>query len=138
MRPSSSAAPTSRSRRIGGSGRTCWARSSGSRSPTLPPRVAWPPLTDRTGAVSTSQLLRPIDDPGDPGSYPPVVSVSASPTAGAAPLTVQFYSYAYDPDGWVTDYYWDFGDGGWAYDSAPIHTYTSPGVYTAWLTVTDD
>ena len=95
-------------------------------------------LTDRTGALSTSQLLRPIDDYPPPDQYPPEVSVSASPTAGAAPLTVQFYSYAYDPDGWVTDYYWDFGDGGWAYDSAPIHTYTSPGVYTAWLTVTDD
>ncbi|HSS75297.1 MAG TPA: PKD domain-containing protein [Thermoanaerobaculia bacterium] len=95
-------------------------------------------LTNRAGAVSTSELIRPIEDPGDPGSYPPVVNVSASPTAGAAPLTVQLYSYAYDPDGWVTDYYWDFGDGGWAYDSAPIHTYTSPGVYTAWLTVTDN
>jgi PKD repeat protein len=93
-------------------------------------------LTDRAGAVSTSQLLRPID--GDPGSSPPQVSVSASPNAGAAPLTVQFYGYAYDPDGWVTDYYWDFGDGGWSYDPAPIHTYTSPGVYAAWLTVTDD
>jgi PKD repeat protein len=93
-------------------------------------------LTDRSGALATSQLMRPIDE--DPGTYPPQVSVSASPLSGAAPLTVQFNSYAYDPDGYVTDYSWDFGDGSSDFNANPTHTYTAPGVYTAWLTVFDD
>lgn len=33
---------------------------------------------------------------------------------------------------------WSFGDGGASTESAPQHTYTSPGVYTVRLTVTDD
>jgi PKD repeat protein len=95
-------------------------------------------LTNRSGAVSTGLLRRPIEDPDPSPGYPPEVSMSASPTAGVAPLTVQFSSYASDPDGWVTGYYWNFGDGATAYDPYPVHTYTTPGVYTVWLTVTDD
>ena len=94
-------------------------------------------LTDRFGAVSSIEPMRPIDE--DPGEfYPPEVSVSASPVGGAAPLTVQLNSFAYDPDGWVTSYYWDLGDGAVSYDPYPVHTYTAPGFYTAWLTVTDN
>jgi PKD repeat protein len=98
-------------------------------------------LTDRSGTVASREVRRPIEEPfpEDPGpGQPPQAGISAWPTAGAAPLTVQFDGLAYDPDGWIVSVYWDFGDGGWASGLSPIHTYTSPGVYTAWLTVVDD
>lgn len=69
---------------------------------------------------------------------PPQVSASASPNTGAAPLSVQFSTWAYDPDGYIASLFWSFGDGGYAYDFYPIHTYTTPGTYYADVTATDD
>jgi len=73
---------------------------------------------------------------------PPVASLTASPSSGTAPLTVQFdASGSNDPDGdSITQYAFDFGDG-----SAPVtqsnpvisHTYSQSGEYEATLTVTD-
>lgn len=45
-------------------------------------------------------------------------------------------SYSYE--GWITDYYWDFGDGTWGSGPNPSHQYNADGVYTVWLTVCDD
>ncbi len=36
-----------------------------------------------------------------------------------------------------TNYYWSFGDGGYAYTQNPVHTYNIPGAYTACLSITD-
>ncbi len=69
---------------------------------------------------------------------PPQVFASASPQSGAAPLTVSFSAYAYDPDGYVTSLFWSFGDGGYSYDYHPTHTYTAAGTYYAEVSVTDD
>lgn len=57
---------------------------------------------------------------------------TASATSGSTPLTVQFYP---DAVGFST-YLWDFGDGTTSSSAAPIHTYTSAGVYTVSLTGT--
>lgn len=45
-----------------------------------------------------------------------------------------------DPDGRITRYDWDFGDGTSADDggAAPVHTYARAGSFTVRLTVTDD
>ncbi len=72
------------------------------------------------------------------GNEPPEVSASASPSQGPAPLTVQFSSWAFDPDGSVTSVVWSFGDGAFAYDFYPTHTYAAAGTYYAEVTVTDD
>jgi PKD repeat protein len=69
---------------------------------------------------------------------PPVAVASATPTAGAAPLTVNFSSGgSYDPEGGSITYDWDFGDGS-AHSSsgATGHSYAA-GNYTATLTVRD-
>ena len=77
--------------------------------------------------------------PGTSANQPPVASVSASPTSGIAPLAVSFDGTAsHDPDGSIASYAWTFGDGASGTGATASHTYTSPGSYTATLTVTDD
>jgi PKD repeat protein len=75
------------------------------------------------------------------GQRAPIVELSADPTSGQAPLTVQFSSEgSRDPD--PADsirFEWDF-DGNGTVDSVdpnPAHTYTTNGVYTARLAVHD-
>ena len=74
----------------------------------------------------------------DPGNEPPIVNASASPTSGAAPLSVNFSSNASDPDGIIMGYQWVFGDGQSSTAQSPTHTYQTAGTYTAQVTVTDD
>ena len=75
-----------------------------------------------------------------PGNQAPVASTSGtSATSGTAPLAVQFVgTNSYDPDGIITGYLWDFGDGTTSTLANPAHTYGSVGNYAAKLTVTDN
>jgi len=69
----------------------------------------------------------------------PVAAVSANPTSGTTPLTVSFSSInSRDPDGTITSYSWNFGDGSSSTDPNPVHIYNSAGTFTAVLTVRDD
>jgi chitodextrinase len=43
-----------------------------------------------------------------------------------------------DPDGTITNYSWDFGDGSIGYSASITHVYSATGEYTVTLTVTDD
>ena len=74
---------------------------------------------------------------------PPVItSLSANPTSGVAPLTVNFVCEAYDPDSSIAQYRWDFnGDGnieGYSNVNSISYTYQSPGNYRAKCIVVDD
>jgi cytochrome c len=75
------------------------------------------------------------------GTRSPVVSLAATPTDGAVPLTVQFSSEGtFDPDPADSiTFAWDFDDDGTidSMDPNPSFTYTTIGQYTARLTVTD-
>jgi glucose/arabinose dehydrogenase/PKD repeat protein len=72
---------------------------------------------------------------------PPVALATASPTVGAAPLTVQFDATgSSDPDGDPLSYSWDLdGDGvyGDATSATPSYTYTQNGIYNVGLQVSD-
>jgi PKD repeat protein len=57
---------------------------------------------------------------------------NAAPTAGLAPLVVDFSN---ESIGDYTSSSWDFGDGGSSTQTNPSHTYTSHGVYSVTLTV---
>jgi uncharacterized repeat protein (TIGR01451 family) len=88
--------------------------------------------------VDSNQVCRP--------NTPPVAVLTATPTSGNAPLTVNFDgSGSYDPDtapppDTIASYTFNFGDGSAAVtQSAPTisHTYNAAGDYPARLTVTD-
>ena len=64
--------------------------------------------------------------------------MSATPSTGAAPLSVTFDgSASTTPQGFVTSWSWSFGDGDSGAGPQITHVYASPGTYTASLTVTD-
>jgi serine protease AprX len=63
----------------------------------------------------------------------PTADFSGSPTTGCAPLTVNFTDQS---SGEITEWSWDFGDGGSSSLQNPSHTYLNAGSYTVSLTVT--
>jgi alpha-tubulin suppressor-like RCC1 family protein/PKD repeat protein len=75
----------------------------------------------------------------------PVAVLTATPSSGTRPLTVQLdgsESYDPDPDGIVSQYFWEFGDGTTEEGSpsesgVTSHLYGLPGEYTVRMTVTD-
>lgn len=67
----------------------------------------------------------------------PVARVSATPTSGNAPLTVQFLGNTSSDDNGITSYFWNFKDGATASNSNPSHTFTLAGSYVVDLTVKD-
>lgn len=74
----------------------------------------------------------------DARNQPPVAVASATPTNGVAPLAVIFSSSgSFDPEGVALAYNWTFGDGATATAGNATHTYLTPGVYTARLSVSD-
>lgn len=60
-----------------------------------------------------------------------VVSITASPTGGLAPLPVQFTGSC--SAGPVNSWAWSFGDGSTSTSQTPAHTYANPGTYTVTL-----
>jgi PKD repeat protein len=64
----------------------------------------------------------------------PVADFSATPTAGAAALTVAFTDLS---SGEPTSWLWEFGDGTTSSARHPSHTYGTPGVYDVSLTASN-
>ncbi len=66
---------------------------------------------------------------------PPILTASALPIPpdGCAPLNVQLQNNS-SP---VTNYIWDFGDGGVSNQQDPVHTFTNPGTYSIQLIAID-
>ncbi|WP_426624921.1 PKD domain-containing protein [Leifsonia sp. McL0607] len=76
-----------------------------------------------------------IGPPAGGGNQPPNAVIAASYTN----LTCSFDGTgSNDPDGTVTSFAWDFGDGTTGTGSTISHTYTAAGTYPVRLTVTDD
>jgi PKD repeat protein len=87
--------------------------------------------SDNTG--STSQNIT-VDD-----NQSPTASFVYSPTTPEAGERVHFNASAStDPDGIITSWDWDFGDGRHGSGEEVNHTYTDGGTYTVVLVVTDD
>ena len=67
----------------------------------------------------------------------PVPDFSGTPTSGVNPLEVSFTDLSQSTGGGITDWLWDFGDGGSSALQNPAHSYNSDGNYTVSLTVTN-
>jgi len=89
-------------------------------------------VTDNLGATDETATTVNISDSS------PMADYTGMPTAGTAPLTVDFIDSSDGYDQPLT-YEWDFDDDGTvdALVKNPSHIYTSPGLYTVKLTVTD-
>lgn len=90
--------------------------------------------------------LTVIDDRGGVSTFTMALTVSTNdlPPAPAIDATATDLDVAFDgsgssdPDGTVTSYAWDFGDGTTGSGAAPRHTYAAGGTYQVSLSVTDD
>ncbi len=80
----------------------------------------------------------PKNGDGNGGPHP-IARFTASPSGGMAPLTVKFDASQSRPAvGSITDYGWDFGDGGQDDGEIVHHTFSQPGTWSVTLDVTDD
>ena len=90
-------------------------------------------VTNSTGGTSTySEVI-------DVNAVPPVASFTYTPENPTTADNITFdASASYDPDGNITAYDWDFGDGNTSSGEIVTHRYSTAGSYTVNLTVTDD
>jgi parallel beta-helix repeat protein len=89
---------------------------------------------DRYPLMKPSETLPPPSVP-----TPPVARFTCAPRLPIVGETVVFdASGSYDPDGNITAYIWDFGDGTSAEGVVVTHAYAVAGSYTVALTVVDD
>lgn len=90
-------------------------------------------------AVDGSGTEKPLTDALTYGEvYPPAAVLSSSTAAGNAPLAVRFDGSSSTATNLpLVSYDWTFGDGSRATGQSVSHDYTTPGTYTAQLTVKD-
>jgi PKD repeat protein len=105
---------------------------------------------DNDGYTNEEEFLAetdPTDYSDNPGvtepsiNIPPVANITATPTTIKVGETVSFNgSGSYDPDGYITSYRWDYGDGSQVVTGVEVtsHTYNTAGTYIASLTVEDN
>ena len=95
-------------------------------------------VTDNQGATAVDSATVTITGGGG-GNLSPVAQANG-PYAGTAGVPISFSAAgSSDPDGQITAYSWDFGDGSAPGSSAGVvHSYAAGGSYIATLTVTDN
>jgi PKD repeat protein len=95
-------------------------------------------VTDNQGATNT--ISTPVIITAQTvENIAPSASFTVSATEGEAPLEVVFDgSASTDPENAALTYSWNFGDGSSSQGVTNSHIYTSPGSFTAALTVTDE
>ncbi len=95
--------------------------------------------TAEVSCISTSDYIEEVwmgTTEGDVVVKYPTHYVSFYPSI--TDLSVTFTNYSYSTTGASLKYTWDFGDGSYAEDSDPSHTYKEAGKYEVCLTVTDE
>ncbi|UCH94401.1 MAG: PKD domain-containing protein [Candidatus Aminicenantes bacterium] len=92
-------------------------------------------VTDSNGKKDSDTAIITVNDGGN---TPPVADAGPDQTVNEGEQVTFDGSGSYDPDGTITSYEWDFGDGNTDTGMIVIHTYSSAGTYTATLTVTDN
>jgi PKD repeat protein len=105
------------------------------------------PVHAYSGEGSFTATLTVTDDDGGQDTLSRVVTVEKSPPSAGfsySPVSpmedsdVQFTDESSDPDGTITSWDWDFGDGQGSPEQNPTHEYAESGDYTVTLKVLDD
>ena len=90
-------------------------------------------VADSVGSLTSSSATLTVT------SLIPTAVITGNPTSGTAALTVGFSGTgSTDPDGTISSYAWNFGDGQTSTLPSPSHTYAVVGSYNVMLTVTDN
>jgi len=87
-------------------------------------------VADAYGSTDTATAERYVTA----GAPPLVAAFTANVTAGFVPFAVGFTDESL---GTPVAWHWDFGDGNTSAEQHPTHTYTTAGLFTVNLTVTD-
>lgn len=91
-------------------------------------------VQDNEGATDQASMQIGIAE-----NQAPTASMELDTYTGFAPVTVNCSAAgSTDPDGSITDYSWNFGDGTTSGGETAVHTYETPGTYTVTLDITDD
>jgi PKD repeat protein len=85
-----------------------------------------------TADSCTSTVMHPVDVWNFPGGCTAFFTASPNP---ADPLTWNFTDQS--QGGPISQWHWDFGDGTFAFDPNPVHTFPQQGVYNVCLTISD-
>jgi PKD repeat protein len=94
-------------------------------------------VTDNDGAIGTKSQNITVVSP--PANQVPGAQFSYTPASPMVGIPVIFSAIgSSDPDGTISSYAWDFGDGVTASGVSATHTYSTSGPYTVTLTVTDN
>ena len=120
-----------------------WSSAAGSGGATQLKRIDVTVEWSDTNGATRHVDLHSLRYPGGLGpistNQQPTAVATATPTSGTASLVVAFSgSGSSDPDGTISSYAWQFGDGTTGVGATPSHTYTTSGTYSAILTVTDN
>ncbi len=122
-----------------------WTFGDGGRSSAQTPSYAYSTagsftatltVTDNKGATGRSNATVTVTNGGT--NTPPIANVHG-PYSGNTNSNIPFSSSgSHDPDGTISTYTWDFGDGATSNTRNPAHAYTTAGTYNVTLTVTDN
>ena len=88
-------------------------------------------VTDNKGATDTESIIIVVNEEAN---QKPIASFTFSKEW----LKATFKDKSNDADGYITDWYWNFGDGTFSVLKNPVHTYDDEGSYAVALTVTDN
>lgn len=93
-------------------------------------------VTDNEGATATASSSVSITSPANTS---PNAVIANGPFSADVAQSIAFSSAgSNDPDGSISSYSWNFGDGATSLSANPSHSYASAGSYTVTLTVTDN
>lgn len=91
-------------------------------------------VTDDSGAADSASTTVTID----PANQAPTANAGGPYNASSDEALVFDGTGSSDPDGSISSYAWDFGDGSTGSGATPNHVYAAAGSYNVSLTVTDD
>ena len=86
------------------------------------------------GAIASKAGFVAVATGADPDNRPPEADFNWH----CDQLVCQLTDATSDPDGTVSAWSWQFGDGNGSDQTNPLHAYVAPGTYTVTLTVSDN